>query len=163
MESNSETELPSYEGIKVVTYEGSKGRGVISTKSWKRGDIVHIAHCIYFPPNEIELILKTELQHYTYKAADGGHLLALNCGSLFNHADNPNLDYRVDLPGRKIRYFAAREIEPDDELCIFYGHFLWFSPCLDSSQASQSVNNLESHDSIVEPEDSPFPFDDSLY
>lgn len=27
-----------------------------------------------------------------------------------------------------IRYTTARHISPDEELCIFYGHSLWFEP-----------------------------------
>ena len=53
-------------------------------------------------------------------------MLALNLGSLFNHANSPNLDYRLNASKRMIEYYAAKPIHPGDELCIYYGADLWF-------------------------------------
>ena len=53
-------------------------------------------------------------------------MLALNLGSLFNHHDSPNLDYRLSVAARTVEYYAARPISPSDELCIYYGSSLWF-------------------------------------
>lgn len=52
--------------------------------------------------------------------------LKLSSGSLFNHSSSPNVDYvkRKDL--NCIEYWTTRSIEHDEELCIFYGHSLWF-------------------------------------
>jgi hypothetical protein len=47
---------------------------------------------------------------------------------LFNHAENPNVSYSVDVARERIVYTSARAIQPDEELCIFYGHRLWFDP-----------------------------------
>ena len=63
-------------------------------------------------------------------------LLALGIGSLFNHSDQPNVDYRVAPPftgedanadpqGRVV-YRCSRPIAPGEELCIYYGPDLWF-------------------------------------
>lgn len=54
-------------------------------------------------------------------------LLALGVGSLFNHSQTPNLDYRIDQKNAVIKYFAAKDIEPEEELFIFYGSNLWFT------------------------------------
>uniref|UniRef100_A0A7S4KGG1 SET domain-containing protein n=1 Tax=Paramoeba aestuarina TaxID=180227 RepID=A0A7S4KGG1_9EUKA len=104
---------------------GEKGRGVVALKNFSRGDLVEEAHCIYFPKNEVELANRTTLREYTFVAGEG-LLLALNYGSLFNHSNSPNIDYRVDQKERKVRFFAAKEILEGDELNIFYGHNLWF-------------------------------------
>jgi tRNA-specific adenosine deaminase 3 len=47
---------------------------------------------------------------------------------LFNHADPPNVSFSLDLLTDSIRYTTTRNIFPDEELCIFYGHKLWFTP-----------------------------------
>ncbi|TDL23140.1 hypothetical protein BD410DRAFT_747098 [Rickenella mellea] len=52
--------------------------------------------------------------------------LALGLGSLFNHSDNPNVQFSIDTSTESIRYTTTRRIEADEELCIFYGHKLWF-------------------------------------
>jgi tRNA-specific adenosine deaminase 3 len=54
--------------------------------------------------------------------------LALGLGSLFNHSETPNVSYTLDTSTESIRYTAAKLIKPDDEICIFYGHNLWFEP-----------------------------------
>jgi tRNA-specific adenosine deaminase 3 len=49
-------------------------------------------------------------------------------GSLFNHADPPNVSFTPDFLTTSIRYTTTRDILPDEELCIFYDHKLWFTP-----------------------------------
>lgn len=49
-------------------------------------------------------------------------------GSLFNHSRSPNVSYRLERETESIRYTTTRAIIPDEELCIFYGHSLWFQP-----------------------------------
>ena len=47
-------------------------------------------------------------------------------GSLFNHSQQPNVTYTLDSETESIRYTTTRKIEEGEELCIFYGHKLWF-------------------------------------
>jgi hypothetical protein len=49
-------------------------------------------------------------------------------GSLFNHSDSPNVTYSIDPATESIRYTTVRAVEPDEELCIYYGPNLWFKP-----------------------------------
>ena len=55
--------------------------------------------------------------------------MALGDGSLFNHFHSPNVDYRINIEECCIRYFSGKVIEPDEELCIYYGSNLWFEDC----------------------------------
>ena len=52
----------------------------------------------------------------------------IHTGSLFNHSDSPNVSYSIDTDTESIRYTTARAVEPDEELCIYYGSNLWFKP-----------------------------------
>ncbi|KAJ7044028.1 cytidine deaminase-like protein [Mycena alexandri] len=47
-------------------------------------------------------------------------------GSLFNHSDSPNVSYTIDSSNDLIHYAATRDIEPNEELCIYYSSNLWF-------------------------------------
>lgn len=53
-------------------------------------------------------------------------LLALGVASLFNHSDEPNLDYRIDKTRKIITFVAARDIKASEELTFYYGSKLWF-------------------------------------
>ncbi len=79
-------------------------------------------------------------------------------GSLFNHSDPPNVTYEIDLATDSIRYTTVRDIEPGEELCIFYGHNLWFQPVESDSHPAEESDaeeplpmsaNSQSHDDIV--------------
>jgi tRNA-specific adenosine deaminase 3 len=74
-------------------------------------------------------------------------------GSLFNHSSHPNVSYTIDPAHECIRYTSTRTINPEEELCIFYGHKLWFDPvgttanfepqvCLDQSDQSAFLDIL---------------------
>ena len=52
----------------------------------------------------------------------------IHTGSLFNHSDSPNVSYSIDTTTESIQYTTVRAVEPDEELCIFYGSNLWFKP-----------------------------------
>ncbi|KAG6884061.1 hypothetical protein C0992_007092 [Termitomyces sp. T32_za158] len=110
----------------------------------------------------------TVLDDYTFKWADGRMALALGLGSLFNHSEQPNVSYVLDRSTESIRYTTVRDIAPDEELCIFYGHNLWFEPAGVSEKAA-SPSELdaedgwgglsavgESADSVPSQEESPF-------
>lgn len=47
-------------------------------------------------------------------------------GSLFNHSSSPNVSYIIDTETESIRYTTIRAVTEGEELCIFYGHKLWF-------------------------------------
>ena len=51
----------------------------------------------------------------------------------------------LDTAANSIRYMATREIQIDEELCIFYGHKLWFEP-------SESALTMDRSKSTSEPE-----------
>ena len=70
--------------------------------------------------------MKTVLQHYTFHAGGGTYFLALGIGSLLNHNDPPNVDYRIHRQEETIHFVACRDIAVGDELFIFYGPNVWF-------------------------------------
>ncbi|KAG1872322.1 hypothetical protein DFJ58DRAFT_761007 [Suillus subalutaceus] len=93
-------------------------------------------------------------------------------GSLFNHSSHPNVTYMIDPAHQCIRYTSTRTVNPEEELCIFYGHRLWFNlvgtaenlkpqVCLDQSDQSEFLDILaiDSEVDEVEPWDTGDPND----
>ncbi|KAH9480500.1 SET domain-containing protein 7 [Psilocybe cubensis] len=106
-----------------------RGRGVYASRFIPRNTIIEISPVLLFSKKEYEAHGKyTLLDHYTFIWTEGRMALALGLGSLFNHTDPPNVSYIRDANTESIKYVAARDIEAGEELCIFYGQNLWFSP-----------------------------------
>lgn len=109
--------------IKVKTFKGM-GRGLISNKTIKKGQTVHVAELIVFPRHDNFRIEKTLLDSYVYDIGYGKLGLALGYGSLFNHSNNPNIDYTFIKRNNRtlIKYIALRNIKPNKQLFIDYGY-----------------------------------------
>ena len=86
------------------------------------------------------------LEYYLFVGRNGSMLLALGAASLFNHSKQPNLNYTVDHEQLVIRFRAARDIAPNEELTITYGSDskLWFKD-MSVISATSSVNMLHEY------------------
>ncbi|KAG6814268.1 hypothetical protein H0H92_015383 [Tricholoma furcatifolium] len=121
-----------------------KGRGVYAAQNIPAQTVIEISPVLLFSKEEYEAHGKfTVLDHYTFKWSEGRMALALGLGSLFNHSEQPNVSYSLDTATESIRYTTARDITADEELCIFYGHQLWFNPA-DSIISNHAANLPES-------------------
>jgi len=113
-------------GCRIGFSEG-KGRGVFASRQIEAHAVIEISPVLLFSPAEYqEHGRHTILDHYTFKWRDGKMALALGLGSLFNHSANPNVSYTIDPLTDSIRYTTTRIVNSGEELCIFYGHNLWF-------------------------------------
>ena len=109
------------------------------------GTVIEISPVLLFSQDEYKQHGRyTALDHYTFVWPDGrmalafglGRILAFNPpdsqltlyspGSLFNHSHSPNVSYQLDTDTESIRYVTSRPVPVEEELCIFYGHKLWF-------------------------------------
>ncbi|KZT09334.1 uncharacterized protein LAESUDRAFT_675229 [Laetiporus sulphureus 93-53] len=110
-----------------IGYSEGKGRGVFASRPIDAYTVVEISPVLLFSSEEYEAHGKyTVLDQYTFRWRDGRMALALGLGSLFNHSQSPNVSYIIDTKTESIRYTTMRRIETGEELCIFYGHKLWF-------------------------------------
>ncbi|SJL07375.1 uncharacterized protein ARMOST_10722 [Armillaria ostoyae] len=149
-----------------IQYSEGKGRGIYASRFIAKRTLVEISPILLFSKEEYESHGRhTVLDHYTFKCQDGRMALALGLGSLFNHADPPNVTYEIDLATDSIRYTTVRDIVPGEELCIFYGHNLWFQPVESDSHPTEESEaeeplpmsaNSQSHDDIVAEDNLPF-------
>ncbi|PIL35340.1 transcription factor [Ganoderma sinense ZZ0214-1] len=115
-------------GLRIEYAEG-KGRGVYACREIPAQTVIEISPVLLFSAAEYEAHGRhTVLDHYTFVWRDRRMALALGLGSLFNHSQRPNVSYAADPATESIRYTTSRRILPDEELCTFYGHKLWFNP-----------------------------------
>ncbi|KAF9963184.1 hypothetical protein BGZ70_007586 [Mortierella alpina] len=116
---------------------GPKGRGVVTTTLIPARATIDISPILLFPSEEYSVHGQyTQLDHYTYRW-QGGMALALGLGSMFNHANKPNVGFQRDFVNKVIRYSALRDIQAGEELCISYGPNLWF-PDMEKDEQDQA-------------------------
>nr|VWO97673.1 Carrier domain-containing protein [Ganoderma boninense] len=133
-------------GLRIEYAEG-KGRGVYACREIPAQTLIEISPVLLFSAAEYEAHGRhTVLDHYTFVWRDGRMALALGLGSLFNHSQKPNVSYTVDPATDSIRYTTSRRILPDEELCIFYGHKLWFDPVDAADGSSAGAEAMEERD-----------------
>jgi SET domain-containing protein len=104
------------------------GNGVFTNKSIKNGQIIEI--CPIIKINNKFLFQKDNiLNDYIFNDPlnDDNKLLVFGYGSIYNHSNDPNVDYYYDNDNNKMIYKAIKDINKDSELFISYGRKWWKS------------------------------------
>ena len=118
-----------------VNYAGKEGRGVFATKDFSEGDTIEC--CPVLPifidtedeDEDCEITDEddqlrfewnsTNLTNYVYDFS-WYQVIALGYGSLYNHSDDPNVDYDTYEEANMIVMSAARDIKAGEQLFIAY-------------------------------------------
>ncbi|KAJ1309689.1 hypothetical protein OPQ81_006454 [Rhizoctonia solani] len=134
-------------GLVIQTVEG-RGRGVFATSTIPARTLIDISPVLLFSSEEYAHAKRTVVDHYTFVWNDSGSslmALPLGLGSIFNHAREPNVSYRLNKKANTIEYTTTKQIESGDELCIYYGSDdkLWFTMQGDSTISSRSKSPRE--------------------
>jgi SET domain-containing protein len=108
-------------GVKVANTP-PRGRGVVATRKFKKGEILEIAPVFVFPAKDDKLIGETKLNGYTFRWGDRGKLsaLAMGCGSFYNHSYDANAKYQGTYEDDTIEFLAVKDIEAGEEITINY-------------------------------------------
>ena len=100
------------------------GKGVFTTEPITEGDTIEISPFLIIPTNDISS--ENILKNYVFKHDNNYSSLVLGYGSMYNHNDNPNVQYYFnDDEKTMFLYKAIRNIEANEELCISYGDNYW--------------------------------------
>ncbi|KAJ7935514.1 hypothetical protein B0H13DRAFT_2246722 [Mycena leptocephala] len=127
----------------VVKNSEGKGRGVFAARAIPSQTIVESSPVLLLGKEEYETHGRfTILDQYAFNWKNGSMALALGLGSLFNHSNFPNLSYKIDPSNDLIHYTTTRNVDPDEELCIYYGNNLWF----DSVEARGEHASSDGHE-----------------
>jgi SET domain-containing protein len=98
------------------------GRGVFTSESLQKGDIVEIAPVLVMSEKERVLLDQTLLHDYIF---EWGHdkkqcCMALGYVPVYNHSYKSNCEYEMDFEEELIRIKAVRFIKAGEELYINY-------------------------------------------
>jgi SET domain-containing protein len=95
------------------------GRGVFATRNIKDKEKIEIS-----PTIEVEKV-DGILKNYIF-GKSGKQYVAFGCGSMFNHSDDPNVDWAFNEKN-DILFVANQPINKGEQLMINYGAFYWTS------------------------------------
>ncbi len=99
------------------------GRGLYASREIWRGEIIAVCEVLLLSPTDTVAVNQTDLKHYTFKYNDLQDCLVLGDGEIFNHDDNANVSYRLELMGSRycMVFTALNAIETGAQLFINYG------------------------------------------
>lgn len=100
---------------------GRLGRGVFATHAFGAGETIEVCPTLELADSDISGTLGDYLLKSAYD--EDVVILMFGYGMLYNHAQEPNAEYREHADG--IAFVALREIEPGEEITISYGEEWW--------------------------------------
>jgi uncharacterized protein len=112
--------------LKLVPVDG-KGRGVVTTKSIKKGKLVEASPIIRMKRRD-RLDRSTVLSNYPFEWDDPPYVQAFPLGfaGLLNHSDTPNCKIEADIEGEVLCIYTLKPVSAGDELTWNYGIDPWF-------------------------------------
>ena len=96
--------------------------GVFSSLFIPANTLIEVARTLKLK-NEHVFITGNILTDYVFKLDDAHCLIAFGFGSLYNHNEDPSVNYKVT--DGKIYYKTLKDIFPGDELYVSYGKDWW--------------------------------------
>lgn len=98
-----------------------KGRGVFTRAALAKGSLIEKAPVLTFCADQWQTIETTLFFHYVFDwGSQGGGAIALGYGSIYNHSYSPNAYYVKENEQKELHFFALRDIEEGEEICINY-------------------------------------------
>ena len=119
-----------------ILHHPIKGRCIHTADSIPKDELIEICPVIILSKKDLKHIHKTKLHDYYFLWGENRNRgsIALGYGSLYNHSENPNAKYELDLENDEIRILSIKKIESGSEITISYidktfvGFELWFDP-----------------------------------
>lgn len=99
------------------------GLGIFALEKINEGEVIEVCPVI-------DMGLKRESSHilidYRFNWPQGiseweKQVIPTGYGMLYNHSDNPNALWRSDLVNNTFEFYAVKEINPTEEILIYYG------------------------------------------
>ena len=95
------------------------GKGVFATSLIKKGEVIEIAPIIILEFDELVDTRWNNLFNY-YFWMDDYVVLALGYGSMYNHAEENNAEYKINEKSKTITFTAAKDIKKGEEIFFNY-------------------------------------------
>lgn len=104
-----------------------KGMGVFAKENIFQGEVIEIAPLIKLDVSTSSKVLFDYRFYYPKKTGiDRIYVVALGYGSLYNHNNQNNADWR-EVDEMKFEFFALRDILAGEEICLKYGTSEYFN------------------------------------
>lgn len=94
------------------------GFGVFAVKNIKKDELIEKCHVIVTKGGD------KVLEDY-YFDANGKDAIFFGYGCIYNHSDEPNTDYTINMKSKLATFKACKQIKKGEEICISYGEE-WF-------------------------------------
>jgi len=108
-----------YQNKIAIKKSNTHGYGVIAEKKLRKGEKIEECYIIITRGGD------KGLEDF-YFDAKGKNAVFLGYGSIYNHSDDPNADYIINIKRRITTIIADRTIQKGEEIFISYGDE-WFS------------------------------------
>ncbi|OGE18162.1 hypothetical protein A3F00_04100 [Candidatus Daviesbacteria bacterium RIFCSPHIGHO2_12_FULL_37_11] len=111
--------------------EFKTGKGVFAGENIRKGEVIEVAPILILEFSDF-IDTKWNLLFEYYFWMDDFVVLALGYGSMYNHSENANIEYRILKDEKIIIFTTIKNIKRDEELLFNYsGSFskkapLWF-------------------------------------
>jgi SET domain-containing protein len=107
----------------VVASSPIHGLGVFATQSISPGEIIEECHFITFDATADDPIFNDYrfIVGRSEKLGCVKYGVLLGFGGIYNHSENPNINWRHDTEKNCFTFFALVDINQGDELCSYYG------------------------------------------
>ena len=99
------------------------GRGAYAAKSFSPGEVVEVSPVILldYPFKELPVLVQQIVFNWSKLCdAEEKFALVLGYGSIYNHADDPNLQYSADPENQTLIFTAVKDIEKGKQLTVSY-------------------------------------------
>lgn len=103
----------------IVKKSPMHGYGVFAGKTIKKGEKIEECYIIISKGGD-------KVLDDFYFDAKGKYAVFTGYGSIYNHSDDPNADYTINIKKRKATIKAVKPIRKGEEIFITYGEE-WFS------------------------------------
>ena len=100
---------------------GDFGRGVFANKNFNNNEVIEKAPYIEDKTSNFVGLIR----NYIFNKTETNSIVAFGFGSLYNHSDFPNANWKIN--GDYIEITSSKPITKDDEILISYGKSYWNS------------------------------------
>ena len=99
-----------------------QGLGVFTAAKIPSGSIVEICPLISLSAEDRSVIHQTKLHDYYFSWGENEDeaAIVLGFGSLYNHSNDPNAEFNVDLKEQVMIFSSIREITEAEEITVDY-------------------------------------------
>lgn len=101
------------------------GLGVFASENIEKGTCFEITPLVDVVLSKAEDLGREFLYDYRFSYITGGKItklvMALGYGSLYNHSDDPNANWRLNNEINMFEFYSVKDIKAGEEILIYYG------------------------------------------